>query len=287
MDLALQLLANGISNGSQYALLGIGFGLIFGTTGIIHFAYGPLFAASAYLIWWFAAAVGLPFPAAVAAGTVVAAVLGVGCYLALYKPLIDRGSTSFVVLVASLGLSIVTANVLALVFGTGVRTLPDFSYGIYFLGDVAITSVQISQIFVFIMIAAALAALLKYSSYGNAIRAVADNVDMARIVGIDTRKVSIVVFALGSMISAIPAAHILAKEGASPGLGFLAVFYAFIAVVVGGVGSIWGAAIGGLLLGLVESMGMWKLPTEWQSTVAFMVLFVVLLWRPTGLFRGA
>lgn len=287
MDLALQLLANGISNGSQYALLGIGFGLIYGTTGIIHFAYGPLFATSAYLIWCFAVPLGLPFPAAVGAGIIAAAVLGILSYLVLYRPLIDRGTSSFVVLVSSLGLSIVIANVTALVFGTGARTLPDFSYGIYFLGDVAITSVQISQVVVFVMIAVVLAALLKYSSYGNAIRAVADNVDMARVVGIDTRKVSIVVFGLGTMISAIPAAHILAKEGASPGLGFLAVFYAFIAVVVGGVGSIWGAAIGGLLLGIVESMGMWKLPTEWQSTVAFVVLFVVLLWRPTGLFRGA
>lgn len=286
MDLALQLLANGISNGSHYALLGIGFGLIFGTTGIVHFAYGPVFAASAYIIWWLAVAIGMPFLLAVAGGMVFAAGLGVACYLLLYKPFVDRGSPSFVVLVASLGLFIVISNLLALVFGTGAKTLPDFSYGIYFVGDVAISTVQISQVVVFLLVAATLAVFLKYGAYGNAIRAVTDNMEMARIVGIDVRRVSIVVFAIGSMISAIPAAHILAKEGATAGIGFLAVFYAFIAVVVGGVGSVWGAAFGGLLLGLVESTGMWKLPTEWQSTVAFMVLFVVLLWRPTGLFQG-
>lgn len=286
MDLAFQLLANGISNGCHYALLGLGFGLIFGTTGIVHFAYGPIFATSAYLIWWFAVGLDLPFPLAVAAGALSTAGLGVLCYLLLYKPFVDRGSSSFVVLVASLGLFIVVANLLGLVFGTGAKPLPDFSYDIFFIGNVAISSVQISQVLVFLVVATVLAIFLKFGSYGNAIRGVTDNVEMARIVGIDTRKVSIVVFALGSLISALPAAHILAKEGASPGIGFLAVFYAFITVVVGGVGSIWGAALGGLLLGLVESLGMWELPTEWQSTIAFVVLFVVLLWRPTGLFRG-
>ena len=86
--------------------------------------------------------------------------------------------------------------------------------------------------------------------------------------------------------SAIGAAHILVKDGALPAMGFLAVFFAFVTVVVGGVGSIVGAALGGLLLGMVESIGMWKIPSEWQHTIAFLVLFVVLLWRPTGLFKG-
>jgi branched-chain amino acid transport system permease protein len=286
MDLMLQLLANGVSNGSQYALLGIGFGLIFGTTGIVHFAYGPVFAASAYVMWWLVAIIGLPFLAAVALGMVFAAVLGVLAYLVLYEPLVERGSPSFVVLVASLGLFILISNLLAIVFGTDAKTVPEVGYGIYFIGDAVVTGVQISQVVTFIFVALALAAFLKYGTWGNAIRAVTDNVAMAKIVGIDTRRVAIVVFAIGSMISALGAANILVREGASTHIGFFAVFYAFIAVVVGGVGSVWGAAIGGLLLGLVESTGMWKLPTEWQSTIAFMVLFVVMLWRPTGLLRG-
>lgn len=286
MELFLQLLANGISNGSQYALLGIGFGLIFGTTGIVHFAYGPVFAATAYVMWWLISALGLPFPVAVMLGMAFAAGFGVLTYLVVYEPLVARGSPSFVVLVASLGLFIVIANTLAIVFGTDAKTLPDFSYGIYFFGDVVVTGVQIAQVVVFAVVAGALSAFLKYGAWGSAVRAVTDNVDMARIVGIDTRRVAIVVFAIGSMISATAAANLLVREGASTHVGFFAVFYAFIAVVVGGVGSIRGAAIGGLLLGLVESTGMWKLPTEWQSTIAFMVLFVVMLCRPTGLLRG-
>jgi branched-chain amino acid transport system permease protein len=286
MDLFLQLLANGLSNGSHYALLGIGFGMIFGTTGIVHFAYGPIFALSAYIMWGLATWLGLPFPIAIAGGIIASGLLGAGSYLILYEPFIERKSRPFVILVASLGLFIVVSNLLGILFGTDVKALTDFHYQVFFVGDTAISSVQISQIVVFILVALLLTVFLKYSSYGNAIRAVTDNVELARILGLDTRKIAILVFAIGSMIAAIPAAHVLARDGVSTGIGFIAVFYAFSAVAVGGVGSIWGAAVGGLLIGMIESIGMWKLPTEWQSTIAFAVLFVVLLWRPTGLLRG-
>lgn len=286
MDLFIQLVANGISNGSYYALLGVGFGLIFGTTGIVHFAYGPIFALSAYIMWALATWLGLPFWLAVAGGIVASGVLGAASYIILYEPFIERRSPSFVVMVASLGLFIVVSNLLGILFGTDVKALQDFQYNIYFLGDAAISTVQISEVVVFLAVAFALTAFLKYSPYGNAIRAVTDNVEMARVIGIDTRKVAIAVFVIGSMIAAIAAAHVLARDGVSTGVGFVAVFYAFSAMAVGGVGSIWGAAIGGILIGMIESVGMWRLPTEWQSSIAFMVLFVVLLWRPTGVLRG-
>src|SRR5690606_36090621 len=122
-----------------------------------------------------------------------------------------------------------------------------------------------------------LALFLRLTSYGRAIKAMTDNDEMARVIGIDTVKVSVLVFALGSAISAVPAVLILLRDGALPNMGFIAVFVAFLAVVVGGVGSIRGVVLGGFLLGLVENVGMWQIPTEWQSTIAFIVLFLVLL----------
>src|SRR3546814_16321065 len=101
----------------------------------------------------------------------------------------DLGSPPFVVLVASLGLFIVIANTLAIVFGTDAKTLPDFSYGIYFIGDVVVTGVQIAQVLVFVLVALALSAFLKYGAWGSAVRAVPANVDMARIVGLDPPRV--------------------------------------------------------------------------------------------------
>lgn len=286
MELILQLLMNGLINGSQYALLGIGFGLIFGTTGIVHFAYGPIFAASAYIIWWLAAQAGLPYLIAASLGVAVTAIIGMASYIGLYRPFLRSGAPPFVVLVSSLGLYIVVSNLLGIVFGTDAKTV-NVAYGIYFIGDTVISGVQIYEVVALLVVATALALFLRYTRNGNALRAMADNISMARIVGIDTERMSILVFGLGSAISAVPAAHILVKDGALPGMGFLAVFYAFVSVVVGGVGSIWGAALGGILIGMVESAGMWKIPSEWQSTIAFLVLFVVIMWRPTGLLRGA
>jgi branched-chain amino acid transport system permease protein len=121
---------------------------------------------------------------------------------------------------------------------------------------------------------------------GKAVLAMSDNPEMARVIGIDTLRVSVIAFAIGSAIAAVPAGLILIKDGATPHMGFLPVFMAFVAVVVGGVGSLKGAVIGGLVLGLVESTGMIRIPTEWQNSVAFVVLFVVLLVRPRGLFGG-
>ncbi|GAC1484571.1 MAG: branched-chain amino acid ABC transporter permease [Acetobacteraceae bacterium] len=286
MGLLIQLLANGVINGSHYALLGIGFGLIFGTTGIVHFAYGPLFAAAAYVIWWLATAAGLPFLLAAAIGTLVAAALGILSYVAVYRPLLRRRSSPFSVLVSSLGLFVIVSNLIGILFGTDAKTA-NIAYGTYFLGDTVITGIQLSQLAALVVVGLLLAGFLRFTPYGNSVRAMADNVQMARIIGIPTERVTLLVFGLGSAISAVPAAHILVRDGALPGMGFVAVFYAFICVVVGGVGSIWGAALGGLLIGLVESAGMWRIPSEWESTIAFLVLFAILLWRPTGLLKGA
>jgi len=107
---------------------------------------------------------------------------------------------------------------------------------------------------------------------------------MARVIGIDTVRITLLVFILGSAISAVPAMLILLKDGASTHMGFAAVFMAFVAVIVGGVGSLKGAAAGGFLLGLVQSLGLWQIPTDWQNSIAFVVLFLMIMLRPEGLF---
>src|SRR5258708_28351632 len=114
---------------------------------------------------------------------------------------------------------------------------------------------------------------------------VTDNAERARIIGVESVTVSTIAFALGSAVGAVPVVLILLKEGATPYMGFTAVFMGFVAVVVGGIGSLRGAVIGGYALGIVENLGTWKIDTEWQSTIAFVVLFLVLLLEPRGFVR--
>ena len=286
MDLVLQLLVNGLVNGSHYALLGLSFGLIFGTTRITHFAYGPLYALSAYACWWAAAKLGLPLAAAIAFGIAAGALAGVLCYVFLYRPFERAASSPLVILIASLGLLILLENAIGIVFGTDTKVVEAPPAGILLLGPAVVTSVQLAQVGAFAAIALALWLFLSRTRFGRAVLAQTDNPEMATIVGIDTQRMSLLVFALGSAIAAVPACLVLVKDGATAHMGFIAVFMGFVAVVVGGIGSLRGAVAGGYALGLVESLGLWKIPSEWQSTIAFVVLFLVLLFRPQGLFAG-
>jgi branched-chain amino acid transport system permease protein len=286
VDLVAQLVANGLVNGSHYALLALGFGLIFGTTRITHFAYGPVYALSAYGCWFAAATLGAPLWLAVIAGIATGAVAGAVAYLIVYRPFEREGSPPLVILIASLGLFIVLENAIGVVFGTDTKVVPAPPAGVFLWGPLVVTSSQLAQVAALVIVGAGLALYVTRMRFGKAVLAMTDNPEMARVIGIDTLRVSLASFVIGSAIAAVPACLILVKDGATAHMGFVAVFMAFVAVVVGGVGSLRGAAAGGLALGLVESTGMVKIPTEWQSSIAFVVLFLVLLLRPRGLFGG-
>jgi branched-chain amino acid transport system permease protein len=194
--------------------------------------------------------------------------------------------SSHSVLILSLGLQIVMESGLTLTFGPSVHAFPDFSASVVILGPVFVTSLQWGAVLTLAFTAGALLLFLRGTKYGQGILALGDDRDMARIVGIDTEIVSVVVFALGSAISAVAGIFTLLNEGATPNMGFYPVFVAFVVAVVGGLGSIPGAVAGGFMVGLTESLGLWKIPTEWQNSIAFVLLFLVLLLRPQGLFAG-
>lgn len=286
MDLLLQLFFNGLTNGSYYALLGVGFGLIFATTKIVHFAYGPIFACAAYAAWW-TTSFGVPIPLALLFAIAVAVLLGVGTFLLVYKPIQSREAPGLVALIASLGLFIVLENLLGIVFGAGNKVIEELDYAIFFIGPVFFTSIHLWQIASLIVLGSGLFLFLRYTRFGKAIVAMTDNREMAEVIGIDTVKLAVAVFAIGSAISAVPAVLILMKDGASTHMGFYAVFMAFVAAVVGGIGSIRGAVAGGFALGMVQSLGLWQIPTEWQSSIAFVVLILILVVRPEGLFGSS
>ena len=286
MDLVAQLVVNGLVNGSHYALLALGFGLVFGTTRITHFAYGPVYALSAYGCWVAAGPLGAPLWLAVIVGIATGAAAGAAAYLVVYRPFEREGSSPLVILIASLGLFIALENAIGVAFGTDTKVVPAPPAGVFLWGPLVVTSSQLAQVAALVVLGAGLALYVTRTRFGKAVLAMTDNPEMARVIGIDTVRVSLAAFVLGSAIAAVPACLILVKDGATAHMGFAAVFMAFVAVVVGGVGSLRGAVAGGLALGLVESTGMAKIPTEWQSSIAFVVLFLVLLFRPRGLFGG-
>ena len=285
MDLFLQLAATGLVVGSLYILCALGWGLIYGTTLHFHVAHGAVFTLAAYYAYAAQKFLGLPLGAAVIGAIGAAALSGVLIDLFIYQPLERRGAIRTTLFIASLGLLTLIENLLAIIFTPDplrmdVGRLADSVQ----LGPVFLTRLHLVSMASAILGFLGLMAFLKYSLWGQAIRAVSSSPEMARTVGIDLRRVHLLTYAVGSAISA-PAGILVAMDvGVEPYRGTTFVLLASVAVIMGGIGSIPGALLGALFLALLENLGVWKIPSEWQSTISFGVFLVFIVVRPRGFF---
>lgn len=284
LELFAQLTVNGLVSGSLFALLAISFGVILGTTRTFHFAHGIVYTTAAYAAYGFAEGLSLPLWLAAPLAVIAAALLGVGIEALVYQPLRRLYASPLTVLIASLGVLIIVENAIAIFFSTDAKIIGGFPSRPIVMGEVAFTTLHLTMVLVSWGLFFILLAYLYRTKAGKAMLAVAVSPEMAEIVGIDTRRVFLRAFAIGSALVAPAAILYTLDKGATPDMGVTAVLMAAIAVIVGGVGSLPGAALGGLLIGLARNWGIWLVPSEWQSAIAFGILLVVIVFRPTGLF---
>ena len=284
LALAAQLAANGLISGSLYALLGVSWGLIFATTRIFHFAHALTLTVAVYGAVIAVDRLGLGLPLGFVLSGVIGCVLGVATERIVYRPLRLANATQLNVFLASLGFLIVGESAILIAFGPQARELAGFPISGIALGPVAFTTVEGLWFVGSWVLLLPLTAALWWTRHGRAIRAVASNRELAQCVGIDPERIHVLVFAIGSTLAGLAGALLALRDTASPTMGVQPVLTAFIAVFLGGIGSILGAVVGGLVLGLAENMGGLLLPGHWQSVIAFVVLFVVLVLRPSGLF---
>ena len=285
MDLLLQLLATGLVVGSLYALCALGWGLIYGTTLHFHVAHGAVFSLAAYFAYVGQKLLHLPLALAVIGAIAAAAAAGLLIDLLLYQQLERRGALRTSLFIASLGLLILIENVLAIVFTPDPMRLDigalDTSLVI---GPVFLTYLHVLTVALAAAGYVALMWFLKRSRWGQAIRAASSSPEMARTVGIDLKRAHLLTYAIGSALAA-PAGILVAMDvGAEPFRGTRFVLLASVAVIMGGIGSIPGAMLGGLFLGLLENVGIWQLPSEWQSAISFGVFLLFIVLRPRGFF---
>jgi branched-chain amino acid transport system permease protein len=285
VDLVLQLLATGLVVGSLYALCALGWGLIYGTTLHFHVAHGAVFSLAAYYAYVGQKLLHLPLVLAVAAAIVAAALSGLLIDLLLYQRLEQRGAFRTSIFISSLGLLILVENLLAILFTPDPMRLDIGALNTaVIIGPVFLTYLHLLSVALAVAGYTGLMAFLKHSRWGQAIRAVSSAPEMARTVGIDLARVHLVTYAVGSALAA-PAGILVAMDvGAEPFRGTRFVLLASVGVIMGGIGSIPGAMLGGLFLGLLENLGIWKLPSEWQSAISFGVFLVFIVLRPSGLF---
>lgn len=282
--LFLQLLLGGVQNGALYALTAAGFALIFGATRIFHVAHGAAFTLAGY-VFLHAWQQSWPVVLSVLAATAVAVVFGIGMERLVYRPIQRHEGSFFTVFVAAFGVSIVVQNLVGILAGRGFASVDtELSNATEVLPDLFLADVFWVAIIVALVLFVALTLFLSRTNAGVALRALAQNPDLLRAYGLSSSRLSMLAFALGSALVA-PAAILTAMTtGLNEAAGNHVMLLSMAATIVGGVGSLRGAAFAGVLLGVAESVVLVFLETQWASAASFLVLFGFILFRPTGLF---
>ncbi len=295
-----QQLVNGLTLGAIYALIAIGYTMVYGIIGMINFAHGEIYMIGAYIglitITAIGTAAGYPLPlvlgTAIFVSVVITGLYGFAVERVAYRPL--RGGPRLVPLISAIGMSIFLQSYVAIGQGARDVSVPtlvsgarDFQMGGDFVVTVSYARILVVGVTVALM--AALTLFISKSRMGRACRACAEDMRMANLLGIDTNRVISFTFVLGAILAAVGGVLIGLTIGKlNPFIGFVAGLKAFTAAVLGGIGSIPGAMLGGMLLGLTETFAAGYMPVEYKDVldkdiVAFGLLILVLLVRPTGL----
>ena len=287
MEILPQLIINSIIAGSIYALLAMSFNLIFGTTKFFNFVHGSYAVIGGYAVFYLSKMVGLPVFWAMLIGIATAGAAGFVFDKAISLPLRKRKSTNLVKLVASIGLFTVIQAIVAILFTSQFQTLSNSSttQKIYQISSGVITQTQVIMFLSAVMIFAGLILILKFTLFGKAINALSDDEEVAKIVGINTNKIISYVFLIGAAIAGWAGILVGFDTGVEPTMGLHLFLKGVIAAVVGGVGSVSGGFLGGFVLGFVENFGIWKISSEWKDAIAFGLLIIFLLFRPSGIIK--
>lgn len=273
---------NGLSTGSMYALVAIGYTMVYGIAKMINFAHGDIIMAGAYFALIAMSFVG-PIPA-ILFSIVATAALGVLTEKVAYKPL--RGKGSLEVLITAIGVSYLLENVFLLIFGSAARTFPQIMpKGTINLGGISIKYITVITLVVTAVCTAVLLFFINKTKLGKAMRAVSEDQGAAQLMGINVDTTVSLTFAIGSGLGAIAGViYGCAYSLITPYIGLMLGIKAFIAAVLGGIGSVPGAMVGGLMLGVAESLTIAYISSDFSDAVVFGILIIVLLVKPAGLF---
>ncbi len=267
-------------------MIALGFNLIYGTVKFFDLGYGALTTVGGYMVFLFYKKMGLDLSLSIILGILIAGGVGYLVNKFVYKKLRDRKASNMVLLVASLGVLTVLQAIIAMFFSSQFQTLSTGGVSrVFEIGGAVITQVQLVILISGLAIMTLLAIVLKFTLFGKAINAVADDEEVSKIVGINTNKIIGVVFFIGSMIAGLAGILIGFDTGIEPTMGMSLLLKGVIASIIGGIGNIYGGVLGAFLLGFVENFGIWKISGEWKDAIAFGLLILFLLFRPSGILR--
>ena len=289
----IQQLLNGLTIGSTYALIAIGYTMVYGIIGMINFAHGEVYMIGSYIGFMVITGLmmmGIDSSFLLMGAAFIFSILITSCYgwsieRVAYRPL--RGSNRLIPLISAIGMSIFLQNVVRFAQGSRDIAMPCLVQGGISFGPNDVASLSYMQIIIFVVTFITMYGLSQFigrSRMGRACRACAEDIKMANLLGIDTNNVIALTFVIGAALASIAGILLGLYYGViNPSLGFMAGLKAFTAAVLGGIGSIPGAMIGGLILGVTEALTSAYLSSEYKDVVAFGLLIAILLLMPTGI----
>lgn len=278
----LSYIIDGISLGSVYAVIALGYTMVYGIAKMLNFAHGDVIMIGSYLIFLFIAKLNLPVVIALFLGIVLCTLLGILIERFAYKPL--RKATSLAVLITAIGVSYFLQNAAQLIWSSSTRIFPTIIEGNLSIGSLSISYLTLITIIACSIIMIGLMLFINKTKTGKALRACSEDKEAASLMGINVNKTISLTFAIGSGLAAIASLLLSATYPAvNPTMGSMPGIKAFTAAVFGGIGSLPGAFLGGILLGVIEILAKAYISTELSDAIVFLVLIIVLLIKPTGL----
>jgi branched-chain amino acid transport system permease protein len=277
----LQQALNGLAIGAVYTLIALGLTVVFGILGIAHFAHGSVAMFGGYLTFVFTERLGLPFFAAMGLAMVAGAVVGLLIERLAYRPVRDAPHINAFII--ALGLTMMFEGLNLLAFGADQVVIQTPYRGVFNVAGIAIAELRVLVILTACVLIGLIAVLISSTKTGKSIRAVAQNRQAAILMGVNVSMVSLVVFAISSALGVSAGALIGALLAIAPGVGEGLAVKGFAVLILGGLGSIPGAIVGGLILGVSEAMAAGFISSAYKDVIAFLVMIVVLLFRPEGL----
>lgn len=291
LDILPQLILNGIIAGAIYALVALGLSLVYGIMKFINLAHGELAMTGAYGFFFFYVFLEWPFAASLIFAIAFTVILGFIIEKTIYRRVLS--SPPLIPLIISLGVSFMLQALAIIFFRPDIRSLSrtgEVTTHLFFNGNLAVTDAQIAILLLGPALILALSIFLKKTKLGKALRATADNREVAEILGLDTTRILSIGFGIGSALAAIAGIAIAFDQNLFPTMGLNVGLKAFAAIILGGIGNVPGAIAGSFIIGLAENLGTglmiggFSIPSGFKQTMAFGILILILLLRPQGIF---
>lgn len=283
MESVIEQIINGLRTGSIYALIALGYTMVYGIAKMINFAHGDIIMVGAYSLYVFISLLHIPVILSILLSILVCALLGITMEKVAYKPL--RNAPALAVLITAIGMSFLLQSLALLIFKANPIPFKSIiKLAPVKIGSITIAGISIITFLVTTLIMIFLTLFIRYTKAGRAMRAVSEDRQAAELMGIDVNRTISMVFAIGSALGAVAGIlYVCQYQTLQPTLGALPGIKAFVAAVFGGIGSVPGAMLGGILLGVIESISKAYISSELADAIVFSVLVLVLLLKPSGL----